>query len=133
MVESLERKQREDLAAPILGLFQRCERLEKLGYGEAVRMGVDYLHEVETCQAPAHFKSKWITPETVAKLRAHSEELAKNPRSKRTPMEAVVDLDGVEIDNLKAQLAPGVPPARWDNVKGRTVRNSPVLSSAEAK
>jgi polygalacturonase len=44
-----------------------------------------------------------------------------------------VDLDGVEIDNLKAQLAPGVPPARWDNVKGLTVRNSPALSAAEAK
>ena len=44
-----------------------------------------------------------------------------------------MDLDGVEIDNLKAQLASGVAPARWDNVKGLTVRNSPAISGAEAK
>ena len=44
-----------------------------------------------------------------------------------------VDLDGVEIDNLKAQLAPGVAPARWENVKGLTVRNSPGITGAEAK
>jgi polygalacturonase len=44
-----------------------------------------------------------------------------------------VDLDGVEIDNLKAQLASGVAPARWVGVKGLTVRNSPVLSAADAK
>jgi hypothetical protein len=44
-----------------------------------------------------------------------------------------VDLDGVEIDNLKAQLSAGVPAARWENVKGLTVRNSPGLSAADAK
>jgi polygalacturonase len=44
-----------------------------------------------------------------------------------------VDLDGVEIDNLKAQLAPGVAPARWENVRGLVVRNSPVLPAADAK
>jgi len=39
-----------------------------------------------------------------------------------------VDLDGVEIDNFKAQLADGVAPARWENVRNKTVRNSPVLA-----
>ena len=33
-----------------------------------------------------------------------------------------VDLDGVEIDNFKAQLADGVPAARWENVQHITVR-----------
>jgi polygalacturonase len=40
-----------------------------------------------------------------------------------------VDLDGVEIDNFKAQLADGVPAARWENVQHITVRNSPAISS----
>jgi polygalacturonase len=44
-----------------------------------------------------------------------------------------VDLDGVEIDNVKAQLAPGVAPARWENVRGLTVRNSPTIQGAEPK
>jgi len=42
------------------------------------------------------------------------------------------DLDGVEIDNFKAQLAPGVAGARWENVKGLTVRNSPAIPVAGA-
>jgi hypothetical protein len=37
------------------------------------------------------------------------------------------DLDGVEIDNFKAQLADGVPAARWENVQRLTVRNSPAF------
>jgi hypothetical protein len=37
------------------------------------------------------------------------------------------DLDGVEIDNFKAQLADGVPAARWENVQHLTVRNSPAF------
>jgi polygalacturonase len=44
-----------------------------------------------------------------------------------------VDLDGVEIDNVKAQLAPGVAAARWTDVKGLTVRNSPGIPGAEVK
>jgi hypothetical protein len=91
-VESEDRKQREALAAPVLGMFKKLERLEKLGYGEAARMAVDYLHEVETCRDPANFKSKVMTPERMAELRAHSEELAKNPPVKRDPMEAAMDL-----------------------------------------
>lgn len=37
------------------------------------------------------------------------------------------DVDGLEIDNFKAQHAPGVPAARFKSVKGVVVRNSPVL------
>jgi len=49
------------------------------------------------------------------------------------PALAGEDLDGVEIDNFKAQVADGVAPARWENVRGKIVRNSPVLSTAETK
>jgi polygalacturonase len=44
------------------------------------------------------------------------------------------DVDGLEIDNFKAQLAPGVPAAVLaDNVRGITIRNSPVLDGINAK
>ncbi len=48
------------------------------------------------------------------------------------PAMACEDVDGVEIDDFKAQLAQGVAPARWENVRGKTVRNSPVLSAPES-
>jgi polygalacturonase len=38
-----------------------------------------------------------------------------------------VDVDGLEIDNFKAQLASGVPAARFESVKNVVIRNSPVL------
>jgi hypothetical protein len=40
-----------------------------------------------------------------------------------------VDVDGLEIDNFKAQLAEGVPAAKFDDVKRLVVRNSPLLDS----
>jgi polygalacturonase len=45
------------------------------------------------------------------------------------PAMVCVDVDGLEIDNFKAQLAAGVPAARFDSVKRLTVRNSPVLEA----
>ncbi len=45
------------------------------------------------------------------------------------PAMVCVDVDGLEVDNFKAQLAPGVPAARFEDVKGITIRNSPVLQS----
>jgi hypothetical protein len=38
-----------------------------------------------------------------------------------------VDVDGLEIDNFQAQLAPGVPAAKFDSVKNVVIRNSPML------
>jgi len=49
------------------------------------------------------------------------------------PALACEDLDDVEIDNFKAQVAEGVAPARWQYVTGLTVRNSPVLAAVETK
>jgi polygalacturonase len=37
------------------------------------------------------------------------------------------DINGLEIDNFKAKIAPGVPPARFDGVTEEVIRNSPVL------
>lgn len=37
------------------------------------------------------------------------------------------DVDGLEIDDFKGQTLPGVKPARFDNVSGLTIRNSPEI------
>jgi hypothetical protein len=44
-----------------------------------------------------------------------------------------MDVDGLEIDNLKAQTASGVAPAKFHDVKGLVVRNSPALTTESAR
>ncbi|HEV2437226.1 MAG TPA: glycoside hydrolase family 28 protein [Verrucomicrobiae bacterium] len=44
-----------------------------------------------------------------------------------------VDVDGLEIDNFKAQLAAGVPAAKFDSVENVVIRNSPMLEGLSAK
>jgi hypothetical protein len=51
----------------------------------------------------------------------------------RRPPIVGVDVDGLEIDNFKAQLAAGVTAARFEQVKGLAIRNSPVLNGLESK
>ncbi|MFI5377988.1 MAG: glycoside hydrolase family 28 protein [Tepidisphaerales bacterium] len=43
------------------------------------------------------------------------------------PAMVCVDVDGVEIDHFKAHVAEGVAAARFEEVKGLVIRNSPVL------
>jgi hypothetical protein len=43
------------------------------------------------------------------------------------PVMVCVDVDGLEIDNFKATVAPGVVPAKFEQVKRLVVRNSPSL------
>jgi hypothetical protein len=38
-----------------------------------------------------------------------------------------VDVNGLEIDNFKAQLADGVVASKFENVTGAVIRNSPML------
>jgi polygalacturonase len=40
------------------------------------------------------------------------------------------DVNGLEIDNFKAQLADGVAASKFDNVSGVVIRNSPVLEKS---
>jgi polygalacturonase len=47
------------------------------------------------------------------------------------PAMACVDVDGLEVDNFKAQTAEGVSAAKCENVKRMVVRNSPVLEGAK--
>jgi hypothetical protein len=48
------------------------------------------------------------------------------------PAISCVDVDGLEIDNFKAQLAAGVPGAKLEQVKGLVIRNSPQLLDLKA-
>jgi len=47
------------------------------------------------------------------------------------PAMICVNVDGLEIDNFKAQLAADVPAAKFDRVKNVVIRNSPVLKDLE--
>jgi hypothetical protein len=38
-----------------------------------------------------------------------------------------LDVNGLEIDNFKAQLAGGVAASKFENVSGLVIRNSPML------
>ncbi|MGD1017882.1 MAG: glycoside hydrolase family 28 protein [Verrucomicrobiia bacterium] len=49
------------------------------------------------------------------------------------PPAAFNDVDGLEIDNFNAQMAKGVPAARFDGVDGLVIRNSPVLDGLTAR
>jgi polygalacturonase len=44
-----------------------------------------------------------------------------------------MDVDGLEIENVKADPATGVAPARWERVGNLVVRNSPLLESSVSK
>jgi len=57
-------------------------------------------------------------------------------KADQRPAMVCSDIDGLEVDNFKAQLAEGVTAAKLDGVKNVVIRNSPVLkdvSGAEAK
>ncbi len=49
------------------------------------------------------------------------------------PVMVCDDVDGLEIDNFKAQTAEGVAPAKFESVKGLVVRNSPMLETTVTK
>ncbi len=49
------------------------------------------------------------------------------------PAMVCVDVDGLEIDSFKAQLAAEVPAARFEDVRRLIIRNSPVLDKVSVK
>jgi polygalacturonase len=53
----------------------------------------------------------------------------------KRPAMVCTDVDGLEVDNFKAQISEGVAAAKLDGVKGIVIRNSPVLKNlaTEAK
>jgi hypothetical protein len=82
------------------------------GYPEPGRMGV----------MPAYGLFAWhVRGLELANLSVGFEKLDLRP-----PI-ACVDVDGLEIDNFKAQVMRGVPAAKFVMVRNLVVRNSPVL------
>lgn len=51
----------------------------------------------------------------------------------KRPAIACIDIDGLEINNFKAQVAEGVEPAIFQKVKSAVILNSPVLNNAIKK
>jgi polygalacturonase len=49
------------------------------------------------------------------------------------PAMVCIDVKGLEIDNFKAKMAGGIPPAKLDGVTGLVIRNSPVLDELVGK
>jgi polygalacturonase len=54
--------------------------------------------------------------------------LSVEKEDQRPPIVAI-DVDGLEIDNFKAPVAPGVPAARFEGAKGVVIRSSPLLEA----
>jgi polygalacturonase len=50
----------------------------------------------------------------------------------KRPAMVCTDVDGLEVDNFKAQIAEGVAAAKLDGVKNIVIRNSPVLKDVAA-
>jgi hypothetical protein len=44
-----------------------------------------------------------------------------------------MQVHGLQIDNLKAQVAPGISPALFEDVKGLVIRGSPVLDDLKSE
>jgi polygalacturonase len=80
------------------------------GYPEPARVGVmpayglfaRHVHDLELANVRMTFENEELRPAVVC-----------------------MDVDGIEIDNFKAQLAPGVSMARFESVSRVTIRNSP--------
>lgn len=64
----------------------------------------------------------------VRNLEVSNVRLSFQKEDLRPPM-ACSDVDGLEIDNLKAQVAEGVPHSKFEGVKRMVVRNSPGIEA----
>ena len=111
--EDLKRRQRDALAAPIWAALKMGERLEQFGDGPPIQFAVDYLREIESCKAPAHFESKVMVPERVAKLQRDVKQWKKNRPPKRTEVQAAAemlrDIDIAVGDGSKIKIPPDQP------------------------
>jgi polygalacturonase len=87
------------------------------GYPEASRLGImpaygvfaRHVRDLELANIHLNFENDDVRPALMA-----------------------VDVDGLEIDNLKAQTVSGVAPAKFQDVKGLVIHNSPMLTTENA-
>ncbi len=120
---------------PIEGVRLENIRLTSNGGGTAAdaavipkELGIGYPEPEKIGTLPAYgVYARHVKNLELANLRVDfkNEEL-------RPPL-AFADVNGLEIDNFKAQLGPGVSPAKFNDVKALTIRNSPLLEEAKAQ
>jgi hypothetical protein len=98
--EALDHKLREKLAAPVWAALKTGERVKQFGATPAVRFGIEYLREIESCDDPAHFQSKVMASKSPEEWERYFEEQAKNPPKKPDAMQAAMDT----LDRMDAYL-----------------------------
>jgi hypothetical protein len=90
--ETVLRKQRDALAAPIWAAVKAGERAVEFGGGKAARFAAEMLREIETCPDPAHFQSKVLAAQSLEEWRRYAQEMAKNPPVQKTPAQAAIEM-----------------------------------------
>jgi polygalacturonase len=117
------------LEQPIEGLRLENIRLVFKGGGtkaDAIRLpkelGTDYPEPSKLGVMPAY----GLYVRHVRDLELANVSVSFEQRDFRPAM-ACMDVDGMEIDNFKAELGRGVPAAKFVTVKNMVIRNSPVL------
>jgi hypothetical protein len=115
----------------------RLENIRLVFKGGGTNMGVGYLPKELGAMYPEPGRIGTLPAYGVFARHVKGLELANINVSFETndfrPAMACVDVDGLEVDNFKAQLAPGVPAAMLDAVTNAVMRNSPVLDGVGPK
>jgi hypothetical protein len=131
--ETVQRKQREALAAPIWAAVKMGERAVEFGGGKAARFAAEMLREIETCPDPAHFQSKVLAAQSPEEWRRYAQEMAKNPPVMRSPVQAALDTLyemetglGIKTKIRPPQSASQPPRPSPKPAKRRPARRSPV-------
>ena len=114
---------------PIEGL--RLQNIRLIYNGGGTKADADRVPpELETCYPePSRFgvmPAYGLYARHVRDLEIADFRVSFEKEDLRPPL-AFVDVDGLEIDHLKAQVAKDVPAARFDGVDGLVIRNSPAL------
>ncbi|MGH7994111.1 MAG: rhamnogalacturonidase, partial [Limisphaerales bacterium] len=120
---------------PIEGVRLENIRLEFKGGGTKAQaehpqpeLGTGYPEPAQFGPLPAYgLFARHVRDLELANLTVGFERLDMRP-----PM-FCMDVDGLEIDNFKAQYVHSVPPARFVAVKNIVVRNSPILDGVMAR
>ena len=111
--ETVLRKQREALAAPIWAAVKSGKRAVKFGGGKAARFAAEMLREIETCDDPVHFyaNSKVLNSKSPEEWRRYAEEMAKNPPVEKTPAQAAIEMYEQFDTYLKSRESKSKTPA----------------------
>jgi len=121
--DTLKRRQREALAAPVWGALKKGERFVQFGGGKSAQMAVDLLDEIETCPDPAHFQSKVLASLSLPELRRDVQEKAKHPPVVPTPVQAAAEMLK-EIDAYLAKTDGKYPAVKLPSEPRRRARKS---------